>query len=218
MRKLSILILLGLSLIASAQMGMDPQDMMRKTMTSTGRLMGQNDFKKELKLTGDQNKKVSDLAKDHEKKSQELLKKIQKGGSDLAAMTIVMAEMEALDTETDKAIQAELTPEQARRLAQIKWQIVGVKAIYDPILQKELGLSQEQITKLEAWKQGSNERMMGLMQASGNPNKIKEFRNKMKADDEANTIGILSPDQVTKYKAALGSECKAAKRLSELIF
>lgn len=218
MRKLCVLTLVGLSLLANAQIGMNSQDTMQKMMTSTGRLMGQNDFKKELKLSGDQNKKVSDLAKNHEKKTQELMKKVQGGGTDMATMTSFMTEMETLETETDKAIQAELTPDQARRLAQIKWQIVGVKAIYDPVLQKELALTEEQVAKLAEWKKGENSRLLGLMEANGNPNKIKAARKKMKDDDESNIMGALQPEQVAKYKAALGPECKAAKKMSELLF
>lgn len=196
-------------------MGMNPQDSMQKMLTSTGRLLNQNDFKKELKLTGDQNKKISALTKNQEKKTQELLRK---GGSDMNSSIKAMAELDVLDEETDKAIQAELTPEQARRLIEIKWQIVGVKAIYDPVLQKELGLSEEQVAKLDSWKAGENERMMSLMDPSGNAHKIKEARKKMKEDDDKNIKGVLLPDQLAKYKAALGAECKAAKRLSDMMF
>lgn len=218
MRHFVCLVILSLSIAITAQMGMDPSAMMRKMMTSTGRLMGQNDFKKELKLSGDQNKKVSELAKNHDKGTQEITKKAEGAGGDLSATMSIMAELDTLDSETDKAIQAELTPEQSRRLTQIKWQIVGVKAIYDPALQKELDLTQEQISKLEEWRKGESGRMMSLMQANGNPNKIKGARKKMKDDDESTIMGILLPEQVTKYKAALGPECKAAKRLSELLF
>lgn len=215
MQKLSVLVLLSLCVSANAQMGMNPQDSMQKMLTSTGRLLNQNDFKKELKLTGDQNKKISALTKNQEKKTQELLRK---GGSDMNASIKAMAELDALDEETDKAIQAELTPEQARRLTEIKWQILGVKAIYDPVLQKELGLSEEQAAKLDSWKAGEGERMMALMDTGGNPHKLKDARKKLKDDDDKNIKGVLLPDQLTKYKTALGAECKAAKRLSDMMF
>lgn len=217
MRKLmGGLVLLALCGLAVAQMGMDPFAMTRNIMTSTGTLMNQNDFRKELKLTGDQNKKITALAKAHQKGMQDISKKAQSGG-DMAAMTATLKEMETLDSDTDKAILAELTPEQVRRLSQIKWQILGVKSIYDPELQKELGLSEEQIGKLNEWKKGESERMMALVQASRSPNAMKEARKKIKADDEAAILGALLPEQVEKYKAALGPECKAAKKMSDTL-
>ncbi|MBC8066121.1 MAG: hypothetical protein H7Y17_14915 [Chlorobia bacterium] len=196
-------------------MGFDPFSMGRKMMTSTGMLMGQNEFKKELKLSGDQNKKISDLAKNHQKKIQEMTKKAQSSGPDMGAMTAQMKEMDDLNDETDKAIRAELTPEQSRRLSQLQWQIVGVKAVYEPDLQKELGLSEDQLTKLAEWKKGENSRMMALVQASRSANAMKDARKKIKKDDETNILGILQPDQLQKYKLALGPESKVAKKLSE---
>ncbi len=217
MRKRMGLVLLALCGLAVAQMGMDPFAMTRNIMTSTGNLMNQNDFRKELKLTGDQNKKVTALAKAHQKGMQDISKKAQSSGADMATMAATLKEMETLDSDTDKAIFAELTPEQTRRLTQIRWQILGVKSIYEPELQKELGLSEEQIGKLNEWKRGESERMMALVQASRSPNAMKEARKKIKADDETAILGVLLSEQVERYKAALGPESKAARRMSETL-
>lgn len=212
------LLVLAICCTVVAQMGFDPFSMTRKMMTSTGMLMAQNDFKKELKLTGDQNKKISDIAKNYQKKTQEMTKKAQSSGPDMAAMTAQMKEMDDLNDETDKAVRAELTPEQSRRLTQLQWQIVGVKAIFEPDLQKELALTEDQLAKLAEWKEGENSRMMALLQASRSPNAMKDARKKMKKDDETNILGALLPAQLEKYKQALGPESKAAKKLSESLF
>lgn len=217
MRKLTVWVVLAVCGIAQAQMGMDPFAMSRNMMTSTGSLMSQGDFKKELKLSGDQNKKISDLAKAHQRRMQEIAKKAQSAGADMSSMTATLKEMATLDAETDQAIQKELSPDQARRLTQMKWQILGVKSLYDPALQQELGLNEEQIGKLKDWRKGESGRMMALVEASRSPNAMKEARKKIKAEDEAAILGALLPEQVERYKAALGPESKAAKRMAELV-
>ena len=217
MRKLTVWVVLAVCGIAQAQIGLDPFAMSRNMMTSTGNLMSQGDIKKELQLSGAQNEKISDIAKAHQKEMQEIAKKAQSPGADMSSMTAAMKEMETLDSETHAAIVKELTPDQARRLTQLKWQIIGVKSIYDVALQKEIGLSEEQVGKLDDWRKGESSRMMALVSASRSPNAMKEPRKKMRADDEAAILGVLLPGQVEKYKSAIGPESKAAKRMAELV-
>lgn len=207
-----------LAAVSSAQFTGDPRDYTRDNMTATGQLMSQGDLKKELALDKDQDKKVSALAKAHQKKMGEITGRARSAGSDFGKMTQMMADMHTLNEETDKAIRAELKPEQDRRLNQVIWQVRGNNAIYDPLLQKEIGLSEEQVGQLNEWKSGASGRMMEAMGSARSATAFKDAEKKLKAQDEAEIAKILTAEQKEKYKAALGPESKAAKKYGERLF
>lgn len=214
MRALLCLVVCLLAALVSAQ-GMDPMGMQRDMFTAPSMMMMQPDLKKELKLAKDQDKKISEISKAHMKKMQEMSSKAR--GNDLSNSLNSMAEMQAAQAESDKAILAALNPEQTRRLRQLQWQILGSKALYEADLQKELALTEEQVGKIEEHRSGDAGRMMEAMQ-SGGGSKMANAIKKVKAESAKILIGFLTPEQAAKYKEALGPESKAAKRMSDQVF
>jgi Spy/CpxP family protein refolding chaperone len=213
MKALLFLVALLIGALVSAQ----DMDMMSRMFTSPTMLMSQPDFKKELKLTKEQDKKITEISKAQQKKMQEASNKARGSGNDMVGGFGLMAEMQKSQDEADAAIVAELSPDQARRLRQLQWQILGGKAFYEADLQKELGLSEEQIAKVTEYKEGDSARMMETMTKNSGA-KMANAMKKLREERLKTMLAILTPDQVAKHKAALGPESKAAKRAGEQVF
>jgi len=206
MMKLLVLVFAALSAFGVCQM--DVMGMMRKMKSAPVMLIQMPDVKKELKLNGDQNKKIGAIQKEF----QETTKKAQSGG---------MAAMSALPAETDKASQAVLEvldADQVVRVHQIQYQMWGAASLYEPDVQTALQLTPEQVAKITEWQEGETSRMMELVQGQRGGNDTKKKMDKMRETDTKTLMAILTPEQAAKLKELQGPPSNAAKKLSKIGF
>jgi Spy/CpxP family protein refolding chaperone len=192
-------------------------------------LLGRNDVQEDLQLTADQKNKV-----------QALVKKYQPqrgpgggpgggqrgggqggppggppmggpGGSfDPEGMR---AEMEKRQAEQKKAIATVLTESQIKRLGEIKVQMQGNMAVFDPEIQKKLNISDEQKDKLEVAMDEQRENMRPPDFGNGerpDPKQMQEQMKKMQAQMSTAIDGILSTNQKARLRELGG---KAFKRV-----
>lgn len=210
MKKALVLVLFLISVLSLGQFNVG--GMMRGIMTAPVTMLAVPDVKKELKLSGDQNKQIDKLCKDHQKKMQEL----SKGTRTDPSMGMGIAK--TLNEETDKASAAcmeVLNPEQALRLKEIRLQVLGAAALYEPELQKDLELTEEQVGKVNEYSQGEAGRMMELMQGARDPKALQKKVKEGREADEAALTKILTSEQIEKFKAKQGPPSSAAKKLKE---
>ncbi len=165
-------------------------------------------IKAELKLTDDQIKEI-----------QAVLPQQGQGGG---AQQLTPEERQKQREELQKKIEAILTPAQTKRVKEIQLQMQGTRALSQPEVVKELGLSTDQVTKIEAALQAGRPQggaqggpqggaQGGATQPATPP--TPEERQKMmaaftKAREEANkkALAVLTPSQKKKWDAMLGKK------------
>ena len=194
--------------------GFDPMGIQRQTMISPGNLLAQGDFKKELKLDRDQDRKISEITKDYRKRSDAAMKTSQTG--DFNAMSNVIQTMKAIEDDTNANVASVLNPDQSKRLREMQWQVMGAKSLYEPDLQKLLNLTPEQIAKIDEYRKGEMGRMMQAMQGGSDPRKTAEGLKKQRAETKVFLMGCLTPEQAAAFKDAMGKEVKAATKMAEM--
>lgn len=121
-------------------------------MQSPYMLLGQEAVAKELNLTDDQKSKIGDI----NEKAQASMRDLFADMGDLSPeerqqkMTEIRDKMQAQRTETNKALEAVLLENQAKRLKEIFIQVRGEQALRDPAVQDALGLSEDQKKKIRS--------------------------------------------------------------------
>lgn len=114
-----------------------------------------------------------------------------------------------------------LSPEQAQRLQQISWQAAGASTLGDPQIAKELGLSEEQKTKLSAVLKEFSQKQsaaaaggaLGATDAKAVFGKIWEG---MQARDAA-AARLLTAEQAEKYQALRGKRIDVKAVAEEMV-
>jgi len=212
LRKAFIVLAALAACLASAQF--DAMGMMRKMQTAPIVLLPMPEVKKELKLSGDQNKKIGDINKEFQKKNQELMK--GSGGQDLSAAMAMGTKMQEATDEASKQAVAVLDADQAKRLTQIQLQIIGGPCLYEPDMQKTLGLNDQQVGKIDEIKDGESTHMAEIMQQNQrNPKAMQKKMKEARAERDAALLKILTEDQAAKLKDLQGPPSEAAKKVSE---
>jgi hypothetical protein len=213
--KLAMTLVFFMSIVLSfGQSGFSMSDMQRDLMLSTGNLLQNGEIKNELKLDREQSGKVNEILKEYRRRSNEISKPGR--GNDLSAGLSSLKNISELNAETDKKVAEVLNVEQRRRFRQMQWQCMGYRALYEEDLQKELGLNEDQVGKLGEHKARGQERLMQAISGKSGAG-MQSAVKKAREDAQKSAIEILTPDQQTSYKAALGKEVKAAKRYSEML-
>lgn len=134
---------------------------------SVMQLLGRNDVQKDLKLTDDQKKAVEAAQAKQREQMQAMMEEMRNGGGqmDREAMQKMMAENTAKQNKEAEKI---LTPEQWKRAKQIQIQLAGAGAVLLPDVQKELGLTQEQLDKIKALQAKQQEANNAIMEKMRN--------------------------------------------------
>lgn len=203
--------------LSSAQF--DPMGMARKMQTSPVTLFAMPDVKKEVKLSGDQSKKVDEIEKAYQQKVQDMMKAARDQGG--AAMMGMAKGMQDESDKASKAILDILAPDQAKRFGEIQLQVSGPTALYGADLQKSLELTADQVSKIEEIKNGENAKMMAMFQAGGVGRDGKALQKKMKElkeERDASLLKVLTDAQAAKFKELQGAPSAAAKKLSNVGF
>lgn len=167
------------------------------------------DIAKELKLTDDQKKKLLGV---QDEQRQKMMDMFQGGGfdpSDREKMQKVIGDMMK---ESEKKVNDVLDDPQEKRLKELSIQRQGNNAITDPAVQKELGLSDAQKTKISDLQKKQQEAMQSTMEKMRNGEIDREqiqdimAKNRKIMNDELGKI--LTTDQANKLKTMGGAAFK----------
>ncbi len=157
---------------------------------------------KEIELTDEQKAEVEKITTENREKMRELFTQGQ--GGDRQAN---IEKMRHLQAEAQKNIEAALLPHQVARLKEIRLQIAGVQALSDPEVQKELGLSEEQVQKL---RDAAREVMQGMRPQDGqgprDPGAIRQRFEEMRQKLEEAALKVLTDDQKAKWEKMKGEK------------
>jgi len=168
-------------------------------------LLGREDVQDDLKLTDDQKSKLSTIRDTQQSKMRETFQAAMQNGGSREEMQKRMQEIvPKMMAEVEKEINSVLTADQQKRIREIGIQMAGNRAVMQKDVQKELGITEDQRTKVETLvkRQGEANRSIREKIQSGeiDPSQVRELmeKNNKALDDE---IGkVLTDAQKTKLK------------------
>lgn len=114
-------------------------------------LLGRTDVQRDLALTTEQRDKLQAMQDEMRSKMREMFQGGGGGGAD------TQDAMRTLMESTQKEVAAILTPAQMKRLGEIRIQLMGARAAMDPEVQKSLGVTADQKTRLDRLMTGMQE-------------------------------------------------------------
>ena len=168
-----------------------------------GTLM-RKDVQDELKITAEQKTKIEALQKEQQDTMRAKMEELRNGGGfDREAMQAEMAKMNA--TFKKKATDI-LTPAQLPRFKEINIQLSGGQALLDADNQKELGITDDQKTKLQGVQQSVMQEIMsgGVDFQSMTQEERQAFGKKMQDKIAAEMMKVLTKEQTDKFKTMQG--------------
>lgn len=151
---------LALASTALAQRGQGGMRMMGGQDSAGLNLLQRKDVQTDLGITDDQKSKLETAQTNMRDKAREMFQS-GGGGGDREAM---MANLKKLTEEMTKEVSGILTKEQMTRLKEINVQVSGNGIILNPDIQKELGLTDDQKSKIKDLQAKQMEAMQALRQ------------------------------------------------------
>ena len=180
-------------------------------------LLTRADVQKDLVLTEEQKAKVAELNKKQTEERQAMMEEMRNGGG-AGDPNEMRDKMNKMNDEAKKKAEALLTEVQKKRLAEITLQLSGGRALADPKVQKELGFTEEQKTKIAEIQAAQNTKRQEIMQAMREKMQSGEMsREDMRAEmqkamgktNDEDFLKVLTPEQKTKFEAMKGKPFKA---------
>ena len=169
-------------------------------------LVGNPSVQTELKLTDDQKTKITDFNTSFR---QQMRDKFQADQGDQAQLS---KDMQALNEDAKKQIDAILTDDQKKRIHEIQIQAAGNSAIMDKDVQASLDLTDEQKTKIETLNKNAQEAQASLRQKmqDGSLDRQEAFTTMQKNNDTLKEeLGkVLTDAQKAKLKELGGAPFK----------
>lgn len=173
-------------------------------------LLRRADVQADLKLTDEQKGQLQALNQKMMESMRGSMGQPGQGGQDPEAMRTAMQKMQE---ENDAAIAKILTPEQNKRLKEIRIQLEGNRILMDKAFQKELGLSEAQIKKITDLDAAQRQQNQALMQQVMDQQMTQEqaaaARQDMQKKFDADLANVLTADQKTKMNSMKGEPFKA---------
>jgi len=165
-------------------------------------LAGREEVQKEIGLTDDQKTKITELRTATQAKTREAR---QAANGDRQAQQEAMAKINA---DAAKSLSEILKPEQLKRLRELQIQWTGpVLVVTDKELQKELGVTEDQISKFKDLQEKQRAAMQEAQQnANGDRAAMTEAMAKNSKIMDEEIAKILTDDQKTKLKDLGGKE------------
>lgn len=172
-------------------------------------LLGRKDVQTDIKFTEDQQKQIHAL---QERQREEMQGMFQGGGGggDREAMMKAMQDMQKkYQAEVDKIT----TADQKKRLKEIRIQLAGSRGALQPDVQKDLGLTPEQVSKLAELQRKQQEANQALMQKVRDGeierDQLQELRQKNDKALEDEIAKVLTDANKAKLKELAGAPFKA---------
>ncbi len=208
-----ILVVTAMSLLAAsaiAQRGQGGMMRMGGMQNSGVFLLMRPDVQRDIELTADQKAQLETIQQEATAQMRAMFEGMRDGGGGFDTMRETMEKFQA---EVTKKAYAVLTEPQRKRVKEIEVQLQGNRAILNPDIQKDLGLSDEQkgkIKSLQSNLEAANQALMqdvrdGVLDMQGARERM-ENNNKV-LDTELGKV--LTPDQSEKLKAMAGKPFKA---------
>ncbi|MCZ7580160.1 MAG: Spy/CpxP family protein refolding chaperone [Fimbriimonadaceae bacterium] len=175
-------------------------------------LLNREDVQRDLNLTPDQKSKLQAL---QEKSREEIRAAMQDmmGGGGPPDRQEMQAMMEKYQAAQKKEVDKILTPEQSKRLFEIRVQLAGNRAITMPDVQKELGINDQQkakIADLQAKQAEANQSLFQEMRDGGmDRDQLRERMQKNNEVLDAELGKVLTDGQRAKLKEMAGKPFKA---------
>lgn len=172
-------------------------------------LLNRSDVKKDLALTDDQTSKLDALQQKFMDQMRERRQGFTPGQPmDAEKMSAMRAERQKMQDERKKEINAILTADQQKRLFEIFIQLQGNRAILNPDVQNQLGLTDAQKAKIKSLQEGEMDAMRQLMEKRRNEELTQQdVRDKAKKNQQIliDELGkVLTEDQKSKLTALGG--------------
>lgn len=165
------------------------------------------DVQKELNVTAEQKTKIEALAAKNRQDMQAMRDSMQNGGGDAGNMREMM---DKANEKTKKELAGIISAEQLKRLKEIQIQLMGGRALLNAEVQKELGITDSQKSKLEAVQATQRDKMQEMMQGGQvDRTQMQEMMTKINAEISAEMIKVLTSEQKTKFEAMKGKAFKA---------
>jgi hypothetical protein len=162
-------------------------------------LLRQKSVQNELKIGGDEAKKIHDFTSRQWEKAQDLAKT---GKEEREKKFDEMAK------ENEKFLDDCLKPDQRKRLKQIAMQRAGLLWIARSDVATELGLSDEQKQKVKELHKEAHKEAMEILRAHEGKTIQREKLHEMRMKDRKRLMSILTADQKKKWKEMIGEEFK----------
>lgn len=186
---------------------------MRGMQSSPVMLLGMEEVREELKLEGDAMDKLADLAEDFQADlREEAMAIMQDAGDDREGAMKELAEVvKEMSEDVMKEVKGMLNDKQMKRLNQLHVQRMGVNALMDPTIKKELKITDEQTEKIEkamADAQSEMREAMMEMRDSGNFDREAFMEMRQESQEKMAAIGdkVLNDEQKKKLKEMKGEK------------
>ncbi len=171
-------------------------------------LLQREDVQAELKLSDDQKSKLSSFREKQQSKMRETFQAAMQGGErpDPTKMQEIFAKM---NEESNKELATILTADQSKRLRELSVQRAGSMAVIMPDVQKEIGISDAQKTRIQSLQKMQQEANQSLFEKMRDGELDRDqLREKMQGNQKAledEVAKVLTEDQKTKLKALGGA-------------
>jgi Spy/CpxP family protein refolding chaperone len=216
MKIIRISALVGLLLLSLAGMaqggGQGRGGMMGRNNNSLLGLLQRKDVQDDLALTDAEKTKITELQTKVQEDMRARMEEMRNGGGGGFDPQAMRAEFEKVNKENDKKVAAILTPEQLTRLKQIRIQVMGNSAITDKDVQKDLGLSESQVSQIKKLQEDQQAGMQSMMEAmrdgSMDRDEMRAEMDKRNKKFDADLAKVLTTDQAAKLKELGGKPLK----------
>jgi Spy/CpxP family protein refolding chaperone len=168
-------------------------------------LVNNKSVQQELKLTDEQIKKAADTVKEVREKHNEEFANLR-NIEDMQERFQKMGELNrTVNTETYKALESVLKPEQMKRLKQIELQLRGNGAFGDEHVQKALKLTDEQKEKIKTINEDFRNEMREAGQANqGDREAFQKKMTELRKDAMDKISAVLTADQKKEWHEMVG--------------
>jgi len=176
-------------------------------------LANRADVQRDIKATEDQKTKIAALNETMREEMRGAFGGFGGGGGERPDMNAIRTAMEKMNEKGKTELAKILDAGQMKRIDEIQIQLAGANALLLPAVQKALGLSPDQISKLTALQQKQQEANMSIMEKQRNQEISREEaqaareKNTKALADEFNKV--LTPEQQDKFKGMAGAPFKA---------
>ncbi len=203
---LVVVAMMALASIGSAQQGggrrqggRGQQGVQRLTQ-----LLRNPQVQEELKVTDDEKAKIEELPRPQ---------RAQGGGGGGGYTPPTSEELTKQFAEDKAATSAILTPDQEKRLEELRIQWGGPSAVFAPDVQASLGLTEDQKTKLATLQTQQRTATRSAMQdAAGDREAMAATMTKMQETMKTEVEKVLTDDQKAKLKALGGAELRQVRQ------
>jgi Spy/CpxP family protein refolding chaperone len=173
-------------------------------------LLNSATVQKDLDLVADQKAKIKEISDKADAARRELFS----GMRDLtqeerqAKFAESRKKMEEMGEKTNKEIEGVLLPDQLKRLKAIALQRMGVMALSDKTVQKDLKLTNDQTAKIKSIGEDSMKKMGELFSSGLERDEMREKAQELRKAGEKQVMDVLTADQKTALEKMKGKELK----------